>query len=109
MKLVMPARRVDDGIVVGDELEIVVTKITRDDVVLAVTDVELNGRLRTDRQPVTLWSGESHRLSDTVVMTLVELRSDRVRFEFDLPASLGLHLKEVYEDMRKRGRGRGRS
>ena len=41
--------------------------------------------------------GESVVIGDDIILTVVEIRGDKVRLEVELPKDATLHRKEVYE------------
>ncbi len=45
--------------------------------------------------------GESIRVGDDVVVTVIEVRGDSVRVGIDAPRSVQVHRQEVYEELRR--------
>jgi carbon storage regulator len=41
--------------------------------------------------------GESVLIGDDIILTVIEIRGDKIRFGIELPAGVSLHRKEVYD------------
>jgi carbon storage regulator len=48
---------------------------------------------------------ESITIGDNVVITIVDIRGDKVRLGIEAPGEVPVHRKEVYEAIKKEGRG----
>jgi carbon storage regulator len=48
---------------------------------------------------------ESIVIGDKVVVTIVDIRGDKVRLGIQAPSEVPVHRKEVYEAIQKEGRG----
>jgi carbon storage regulator len=48
---------------------------------------------------------ESITIGDKVVVTIVDIRGDKVRLGIEAPNEVPVHRKEVYEAIKKEGRG----
>lgn len=48
---------------------------------------------------------ESITIGDKVVITIVDIRGDKVRLGIEAPSEVPVHRKEVYEAIKKEGRG----
>lgn len=44
---------------------------------------------------------EKVMIGDEIVVTLVDIRGDKVRLGFDAPSNIPVHRLEVYEDIQK--------
>ena len=42
-------------------------------------------------------TGESVVINGEIILTVIEIRGDRVRFQIDCPEEAAVHRKEVYE------------
>lgn len=51
---------------------------------------------------------EQIRIGDDVVITVVEIRGNKVRIGIDAPASTPVHRQEVYEAIKRDGEIRGK-
>jgi len=45
--------------------------------------------------------GESIIINDNIVVTLVDIRGDKVRLGFDAPKDVPIHRQEVYDAIRR--------
>jgi carbon storage regulator len=44
-------------------------------------------------------TGESVVINDDIILTVIEIRGDKVRFQIECPREATVHRKEVYEAM----------
>ena len=45
---------------------------------------------------------ESIIINDNIIVTVIEIRGDRVRLGFDAPKDIPIHRREVYDAIRRR-------
>jgi carbon storage regulator len=50
---------------------------------------------------------ESIMIGDNVVITIVDIRGDKVRLGIEAPAEVSVHRQEVYEAIKREGRHGG--
>ena len=41
--------------------------------------------------------GESIVIGDDIILTVIEIRGDKIRFGIQVPAEMSLHRKEIYD------------
>jgi carbon storage regulator len=46
-------------------------------------------------------TGESVVIDDDIILTVIEIRGDKVRFQIECPKEATVHRKEVYEAISK--------
>jgi carbon storage regulator len=46
---------------------------------------------------------ESIRIGDEIVITIVDIRGDKVRLGIEAPKDVGVHRQEVYEAIKAKG------
>lgn len=58
-----------------------------------------NGHNRKEPTILVLsrYKGESIRIDDEIIVTVVEIRGDKVRIGIDAPGEVRVHRQEVYE------------
>ncbi len=48
--------------------------------------------------------GQSIMIGDNIVVTLVDIRGDKVRLGIDAPSEIPVHREEIYEAIKQEGR-----
>lgn len=48
-------------------------------------------------------AGERVVIDDSIIITVIEIRDDRVRLGFEAPSHIEIHRKEVWADIQKNG------
>lgn len=52
---------------------------------------------------LTRKNNESIVIGENIVMTVIEVRGDRVQLGFDAPKTVSIHRRELYEEIRRVG------
>ena len=100
------SRSVNEGIMLGDDMEIVVLAIGVKSARLAVKLAAPGGRITFEDvfEVEVTRGGESASLPGKVTCDVVDILNDKVRLGICAPTHLSVHRREVYEAIRRENR-----
>ena len=97
--MLVVSRRKDESMMIGDDLQLTVLEVQPDRALIVVARKNVSGRLTSWDETTRQWLGvdKTMPLGDDASCLVQRIRGERVRLAFMLPATVGLHRKEVYE------------
>src|SRR4026208_1353943 len=97
-RMLIVSRAVNEVMLLGEHLEVQVTRLTRHTVKLRAIHREVGGRDTREIFSGQLSQGDRVDLGDKIAVQVMEIRPDaKVRLGFDAPKNVSVHRKEVFD------------
>ncbi len=93
------SRHANDSIRIGRDRLVTVQSVRRDTVQLVFSERVRGPIRRIVRDWITLQRDGEHAFGADVTVTAVDIRGEKVRLGFTVPANLMVHRREVYDEI----------
>lgn len=96
------SRLTGESLVINGRIRVTVAGLSHDQVSLWIeVPADVGGGPPVDRRRITLRQDERHTLTDSILMTMVEIRIDRARIGITAPPEVPIYREEIWLAMNK--------